>query len=105
MDIDRNTLTSLSSFRMCKPEEKPLYGESPKMSVDFVVVRPGKINVGDKVYMYTGDEWIWPYCICWMRLETLYEMTILYASVFWQTGLTLRNVIENGKIYNIFVLY
>lgn len=56
MDVNRNTLKSLSSFRLCKPEEKPFYGESPKIAVDLVVVRPGKVKVGDTVYLYTGGE-------------------------------------------------
>ena len=54
MDEERNTLNALSSFRLCEPEEKPLYGESPKFSVDFVVVRQGIIRAGDKVYVYRG---------------------------------------------------
>nr|XP_039251914.1 mitochondrial amidoxime reducing component 2-like [Styela clava] len=55
-DEDLNTLKTLSTFRMCKPEERPLYGIAPKFSVDFVNIKPGEISVGDKVYLFEDDN-------------------------------------------------
>ncbi|XP_039251915.2 mitochondrial amidoxime reducing component 2-like [Styela clava] len=49
-DENLSTLKALSTFRIRKPEEKPLYGNSPTFTVDFVNIKPGKISVGDKVY-------------------------------------------------------
>nr|XP_039253342.1 mitochondrial amidoxime-reducing component 1-like [Styela clava] len=50
-DPAQTTLKTLRSYRSCKPEEKELCRNAPKLSVEFLAIKEGNVSVGDKVYV------------------------------------------------------
>nr|XP_031545978.1 mitochondrial amidoxime-reducing component 1 isoform X2 [Vicugna pacos] len=52
----KEPLETLKSYRLCDPSEQKLYGKSPLFGQYFVLENPGKIQVGDPVYLLS-QEW------------------------------------------------
>uniref|UniRef100_H2YY36 MOSC domain-containing protein n=1 Tax=Ciona savignyi TaxID=51511 RepID=H2YY36_CIOSA len=50
MRKNEEPLTTLRTFRLCKPEEKEIYGTSPILGVDLGITKTGSVSVGDVVY-------------------------------------------------------
>nr|XP_039253344.1 mitochondrial amidoxime-reducing component 1-like [Styela clava] len=50
-DPAQTALKTLRSYRLCKPEEGKMCGNSPKLSVEFLAIKKGNVSVGDKVYV------------------------------------------------------
>uniref|UniRef100_A0A8D2DBW0 Mitochondrial amidoxime reducing component 1 n=1 Tax=Sciurus vulgaris TaxID=55149 RepID=A0A8D2DBW0_SCIVU len=47
----KEPLETLKSYRLCDPSEQKLYGKSPLFGQYFVLDNPGKVKVGDPVYL------------------------------------------------------
>ncbi|XP_077974456.1 mitochondrial amidoxime reducing component 2-like [Styela clava] len=50
-DPAQTALKTLRSYRLCKPEEREMCGNSPKLSVEFLAIKEGNVSVGDKIYV------------------------------------------------------
>ncbi|XP_076820942.1 mitochondrial amidoxime reducing component 2-like [Clavelina lepadiformis] len=47
---DMEPLTTLRKYRLCKPEDRPIYGNSPLFGISLNIIKEGKLKVGDIVY-------------------------------------------------------
>uniref|UniRef100_H2YY34 MOSC domain-containing protein n=1 Tax=Ciona savignyi TaxID=51511 RepID=H2YY34_CIOSA len=50
MRKNEEPLKTLRTFRLCKPEERKIYGNSPILGVNLGITKTGDVSVGDVVY-------------------------------------------------------